>query len=151
MNGARRPDRYLPYGKRTHQNAIPQMCSYVRKYAPYFPKIRTRANRYIRDLPPEMVRMSWTNTAIDVHSYIHSPDVCRGDEFILWVVLSGVNASRERQAIRDTWGGVTYLKGKKFVLTFILGESKIAGLQERVNREAGKYGDIIQAGLQGLL
>ena len=123
---------------------MPGLCVDVRKYADYFPKIDPNANKYMKNLPPEMVKTSWTNTIIDQHGFIHSPTLCRGDEFILWIILSGVDAQRERQAIRDSWGGVKLLNGKRFALTFILGTAVKPELQTMVDTEAGKYGDMIQ-------
>ena len=128
-----------------YRQNIPEFCSDVRLYADYFPKVEENANIYTKRIPGEYLRLSWTNTVVDAIKFRHSPTgVCSGNEYLLWIVLSGRSAWDARAAVRESYGGLAKVNGKKFVLVFILGNGN-QDHQKRIDKEAEIHNDIIQA------
>ncbi|XP_071805343.1 beta-1,3-galactosyltransferase 2-like isoform X2 [Asterias amurensis] len=61
----------------------------------------------------------------------------------LCLVFTAPGDKLMRSRIRETWGGVKEIKGKKFVTMFLLGQ-KGATYQESIEKEDGEHHDIIQ-------
>nr|CAB3224883.1 lactosylceramide 1,3-N-acetyl-beta-D-glucosaminyltransferase-like [Phallusia mammillata] len=65
--------------------------------------------------------------------------------FMVIVVKSAVKLRRRRQMIRDTWGSVNTINGKRFAVVFVVGKVTNETLQNEIALESQQYNDIIQS------
>lgn len=90
---------------------------------------------------------------------IHTPEGCEADQssFVFLIAIKSLPASRTRRdIIRKTWGDEQYWskvgrhipKNIKLKRIFLLGESGNKNLQNEINEESLKFGDILQSTFQ---
>ncbi|XP_065332402.1 beta-1,3-galactosyltransferase 1-like [Cloeon dipterum] len=79
---------------------------------------------------------------------IEQPSICAssGPILLLVIVCSSVDNFDARLAIRETWGSPANVSDETLRLAFLLGDTESLELQNKVEAESGKYGDIIQEG-----
>ena len=125
---------------------IPERCEDVRTFETYFPAIRGEPNAHLQRVPQEYIKLRWTNLAVDDIGFLHSPkNICPDNLFLLWMVLSAVDASPMREAARETYAGVKRIHHKEIRLVFIVGRPRDPYLQTLLDKEVMQYGDIVQA------
>ncbi|XP_061909581.1 beta-1,3-galactosyltransferase 5 [Entelurus aequoreus] len=74
-----------------------------------------------------------------------SPLVCqRAKPYLITMVTSAPANQRARQAIRDTWGGETNVRGLRVMTLFTLGVTSDPGLAKLLIEEARERGDLVQ-------
>ncbi|XP_067003763.2 beta-1,3-galactosyltransferase 1 isoform X2 [Anabrus simplex] len=123
-------------------------------YIPMFHSVRSR------DDPVHAVSIAgWAhNRSRDLRLYvlpdnataiIAQPDLCGQQLFLLIVVCSAVTNFEARAAIRETWASVASTSNnntKTVKVAFLLGDPDNSTLQEQVEEESIRHGDVIQEG-----
>ncbi|XP_003729410.3 beta-1,3-galactosyltransferase 5 [Strongylocentrotus purpuratus] len=104
------------------------------------------------DNPP----MNYLQEPIDTHlfSYIHNPEMTcfhtngsKMDVYLVFFVLSAPGNFVHRDAIRSSYGSRDSwptVEGAQVVTVFLLASTGNAGLQDKIDIESNKYGDIVQ-------
>ncbi|XP_078063875.1 beta-1,3-galactosyltransferase 9-like [Mustelus asterias] len=76
---------------------------------------------------------------------LSAPDVCSGSgPFLVSFVVSKPAHRGNREAIRQSWGSVREVGGRKVRTLFALGVPESPEEQEMIDREAARYGDVVQ-------
>ncbi|XP_071503337.1 beta-1,3-galactosyltransferase 1-like [Diadema antillarum] len=81
---------------------------------------------------------------------INEPSACQNEDgtakevFLLVLVHSAPKNFALRSLVRDTWGGVRAVDGKRIVTLFLLGKTSDAILQRRVERESEEHRDLLK-------
>ncbi|XP_072569254.1 beta-1,3-galactosyltransferase 4 [Paramormyrops kingsleyae] len=81
----------------------------------------------------------------DDYLLMPSPLVCqRAKPFLITMVISAPHHQQARQAIRDSWGGETLVRGLRVMTFFMVGQTNDPVLSQRLEEEAQDHRDIIQ-------
>ncbi|KAJ8370889.1 hypothetical protein SKAU_G00109170 [Synaphobranchus kaupii] len=74
-----------------------------------------------------------------------SPLVCqRAKPYLLTMVTTAPANQKARQAIRDTWGGETEVRGRRVMTLFMVGLPSDPGLSKQLLEEARDHRDLVQ-------
>ncbi|XP_061114325.1 beta-1,3-galactosyltransferase 9 [Conger conger] len=74
-----------------------------------------------------------------------SPFVCqRAKPYLLTMVTTAPANQKARQAIRNTWGGETEVRGRRVITLFMVGLTSDPGLSKQLLEEARDHRDLVQ-------
>ncbi|XP_064154450.1 beta-1,3-galactosyltransferase 9 [Anguilla rostrata] len=74
-----------------------------------------------------------------------SPLVCqRAKPYLLIMVTTAPANQKARQAIRNTWGGETEVRGQRVMTLFMMGLTSDPGLSKQLQEEARDHRDLVQ-------
>ena len=120
------------------------LCKDIKTKMHDFPKVTKHSQSPV---PDDYFWLNYTQQFLDNITFIRNPtDLCKGDEFLVVLILSDPHEGGLREAVRATWGMVERIYKKNIKRAFFIGEKpKEVSLHTELQSESAKYNDIIQA------